>query len=88
MANKHFVHASTHPKVTVGLGSFDVLCTLLSSTDAEAHVRMPTTGGIPEFLTFARDGRVQRARVALRKQGPLGIDLWLDLQGEQDARAA
>ncbi|MEE7493043.1 hypothetical protein MOTC310_22265 [Methylobacterium oryzae] len=88
MANKHFVHASTHPTATIRLGSFDVPCTVLSSTEATAHVRVLTTGGISEHITFVRDGEVRRARVALRKQGPLGLDLWLDLQASQDARAA
>lgn len=88
MANKHFVHASTHSTATIRLGSFDVPCTVLSSTEATAHVRVITTGGIPEHLTFVRDGEVRRGRVALRKQGPLGLDLWLDLQVSQDARAA
>ncbi len=88
MANKHFTHASTHPTATIRLGSFDVPCTVLSSTDATAHVRVITAGGIPEHLTFVRAGEVRRARVALRKQGPLGLDLWLDLQVAQDARAA
>ncbi|MGU3469165.1 hypothetical protein ACLBXO_30405 [Methylobacterium sp. C33D] len=88
MANKHFVHEFTHPTATIRLGSFDVPCTVLSSTEATAHVRVITTGGIPEHLTFVRDGKVRRGRVALRKQGPLGLDLWLDLQVAQDARAA
>ncbi|MBP2493646.1 hypothetical protein J3A76_000976 [Methylobacterium sp. PvP109] len=61
---------------------------MLSSTEATAHVRVITTGGIPEHLTFVRDGEVRRGRVALRKQGPLGLDLWLDLKVAQDARAA
>lgn len=88
MANKHFTHASTQPTATIRLGSFDVPCTVLSSSEATAHVRVVTAGGIPEHLTFVRDGEVRRARVALRKQGPLGLDLWLDLQVAQDARAA
>lgn len=88
MANKHFVHASTHLSATIRLGSFDVPCTVLSSSEATAHVRVLTTGGISEHITFVRDGEVRRARVALRKQGPLGLDLWLDLQASQDSRAA
>ncbi|MGN8097799.1 hypothetical protein [Methylobacterium sp. 22177] len=88
MANKHFVHASTHPKATIRVGRFDVPCTVLSHTDAAAHVRVLTAGGIPEHLTLVREGQVQRARIALRKQGPLGLDLWLDLQRNQDARVA
>ncbi len=88
MANKHFTQASTHPTAMIRLGSFDVPCTVISSTDATAHVRVITAGDIPEHLTFVRAGEVRRARVALRKQGPLGLDLWLDLQVAQDARAA
>lgn len=88
MANKQFVQASTHPTATIRLGSFDVPCIVLSANEAAAHVRVVTSGGIPEHLTFVRDGEVRRARVALRKQGPLGLDLWLDLQVAQDARAA
>lgn len=88
MANKHFAQASTHPTATIRLGSFDVPCSVLSSDEATAHVRVAATAGIPELLTFVRDGEVRRARVALRKQGPLGLDLWLDLQAVQNARAA
>lgn len=88
MANKHFIQASTHPTATIRLGSFDVPCSVLSCTDATAHVRVATAGGVPEHLTFVRDGEARRARVALRKQGPLGLDLWLDLQVAQQARAA
>lgn len=88
MANKHFAQPSTHPTAAIRLGSFDVPCTVLSFTDATAHVRVMTSGGIPERLTFVRAGEVRRARVALRKQGPLGLDLWLDLQVSQDARVA
>ena len=75
MANKHFNQAPTHPMATIRLGSFDVPCTVLSSTEATAHIRVVTAGGIPEHLTFVRDGAIQRARVALRKQGPLGRPL-------------
>ncbi|MBY0252725.1 MAG: hypothetical protein K2X54_15335 [Methylobacterium organophilum] len=88
MANKHFTHASTHPTATIRLGCFDVPCTVLSFSEATAHVRVVTAGGIPEQPTFVRDGEIRRARVALRKQGPLGLDLWLDFQVAQDARAA
>ena len=88
MANKHFTQASTHPMATIRLGSFDVPCTVLSSTEATAHVRVLTAGGITEHVSFVRDGEVRRARVAMRKQGPLGLDLWLDLQDQQAARAA
>lgn len=87
MANKHFVHVSTHPTATIRRGSFDVPCTVLSSTETTAHVRVITAGGIPEHLNFVSDGEVRCGRVALRKQGPLGLDLWLDLQVSQDARA-
>lgn len=88
MANKHFTHASTHPTATIRLGSFDVPCSVLSSNEATAHVRVITAGGVPENLTFVRDGVARRARVALRKQGQLGLDLWLDLQAVQEVRAA
>lgn len=88
MANKHFVHASRHPTATIRLGSFDIPCSVLASNERSAHVRVVTAGGIPEHLTIIRDGEVWRARVALRKQGPLGLDLWLDLQGAQGAQAA
>ncbi|MGU3662034.1 hypothetical protein [Methylobacterium fujisawaense] len=88
MANEHFAHASTHRVATIRLGSFDVPCTVLSSTDASTHVRVVTAGGIPEYLILVRDGEARRARVAMRKQGPSGLDLWLDLQVAQDARAA
>lgn len=88
MANKDFVHASRHPTATIRLGSFDVPCSILASDDRGAHVRVLTAGGIPEHLTFLRDGQAQRARVAFRKQGPLGLDLWLDLQVVQSIRAA
>jgi len=88
MANEHFVHASRHPTATIRLGSFDVPCSILASDDRGAHVRVLTAGGIPEHLTFLRDGQEQRARVAFRKQGPLGLDLWLDLQVVQSIRAA
>ncbi|WP_419828571.1 hypothetical protein [Methylobacterium sp.] len=88
MANKHFVHAARHPTATIQLGSFDVPCSVLASNDGSAHVRVLTTGGIPEHLTFLRDGQAQRARYAFRKQSPLGLDLWLDLQVAEDIRAA
>ncbi|KQS79835.1 hypothetical protein ASG32_24560 [Methylobacterium sp. Leaf361] len=88
MANKHFVHTSTQPKAMIRVGRFDVPCTVLSSTDAAAHVRVLTTGGIPEYLKFVREGEILYARIAVRKQGPLGLDLWLDLQKGQDARVA
>lgn len=88
MANEHFAHASTHRAATIRLGSFDVPCTVLSSTDASAHVRVVTADGIPEYLILVRDGEARRAHVAMRKQGPLGLGLWLDLRVAQDARAA
>ncbi len=88
MANKHFVQTSTHPMATICLGSFDLPCSVLSSNEATAHVRVVTAGGIPEHLTFVRESLARRARVALRKQGPLGLDLWLDLHAAQDSRAA
>lgn len=88
MANKHFVQASKYPTASIRLGSFDVPCSVLSSNENTAHVRVITAGGVPENLTFVRDGEVRRARVALRKQGPLGLDLWLDLQAAQEVRAA
>jgi hypothetical protein len=88
MANKHFVHASHHPMATIRLGSFDVPCSILAIDDGSAHVRVLTAVGIPEHLTFLRDGQAQRARVAFRKQGPLGLDLWLGVQVAQAIRAA
>ncbi|MER2197239.1 hypothetical protein [Methylobacterium brachiatum] len=88
MASKHFVHPTPHPKATIRLGGFDVPCAILASDEGSAHVRVITAGGIPEHLTFVRAGEMLRARVAIRKQGPLGLDLWLDLQGARDAQAA
>ncbi|MCJ2144251.1 hypothetical protein [Methylobacterium sp. E-066] len=88
MANKHFVPAVPHLKATIKLGSFDVPCAILAYDEVSAHVRVIAAGGIPEHLTFVRDGETRRARVAIRKQGPLGLDLWLDLQAARDARAA
>ena len=88
MANKHFVRAARRQTATIKLGSFDVPCSVLASNESSAHVRVIAAGGIPEHLTFLCDGQAWRARVALRKQGPLGLDLWLNLEVVKNIRAA
>ena len=88
MTDKHFVRINPHPKAALKLGSFDVPCSILAYDEISAHVRVLSAGGIAEHLTFVRNGEMRRARLANRKQGPLGLDLWLDLQGARDAQAA
>ncbi len=47
-----------------------------------------TAGGHFGEVTFVRDGDVRSARITLRKQGPLGLDLWLELEPIEAVRAA
>ena len=88
MSNKHFDRAPAHPKATLRLGTFDVPCSVISSNATTAHVRVMTAGGFFGALAFVSDGAQRQAKITLRKQGPLGLDLWLDLEAVQDVRAA
>lgn len=88
MANLHFTHTPNHPKAHVLLGSLSVPCSVLERSTTQARIRVLTTGGFPEHLSVAFEGETRRARVALRKQGALGLDLWLDLLASESAAAA
>jgi hypothetical protein len=88
MANKHFDRTPGHPKAILRLGTFDVPCSVISCDATTAHVRVMTAGGSFGALALVREGEARPAKVVLRKQGPLGLDLWLDLEAVQDKRAA
>ncbi|WP_449411455.1 hypothetical protein [Methylobacterium komagatae] len=88
MSNKHFVQAPSHPKAFLRMGSYDVPCSVLSSDENAVRVRVMTAGGHFGEVTFVRDGDVRSARITLRKQGPLGLDLWLELEPIEAVRAA
>ncbi|MCJ2107901.1 hypothetical protein MKK70_21480 [Methylobacterium sp. E-041] len=88
MANKHFNQAPTHTTASIRFDGEVVPCAVLSLAGSAAHVRVFTTGRVPDEIAFVQDGADQRAQVALRKQGPLGLDLWLDLHAARDAIAA
>lgn len=88
MANKHFVQPPKHPKASLRMGGYEVPCSVLSSDENAVRVRVMTSGGHFGDLTFVRDGIARGARITLRKQGPLGLDLWLALEPTQAAQAA
>ncbi|MET3411153.1 hypothetical protein [Methylobacterium sp. 1030] len=88
MANKHFVQASCLPMATIRLGARTIPCAILTSDSTTAHVRVTQPGGISDAVTFVHDGEARPARIALRKQGPSGLDLWLELQLTSDVRTA
>jgi hypothetical protein len=88
MANNQFAQAPTLQKATLRIGSYDVPCSVLISDGSTAHVRVMTAGGHFGEVAFVQGGEVRQARITLRKQGPLGLDLWLQLQPAQAAQAA
>ncbi|MCJ2023277.1 hypothetical protein [Methylobacterium sp. J-067] len=88
MANKQFAQAPTLQKATLRMGSYDVPCSVLMSNGSTAHVRVMTAGGHFGEVAFVQGGEVRQVRITLRKQGPLGLDLWLDLETAHTAQAA
>ncbi|GJD59041.1 hypothetical protein [Methylobacterium dankookense] len=88
MANLHFTHTPNHPKAHILLGSLSVTCSVLERSTTQARIRVLNAGSVPEYLSVAFDDETRRARVALRKQGALGLDLWLDLLASETAAAA
>lgn len=88
MANKHFDQAPTHATASIRFNGSVVPCAVISVAEATAHVRVFSAGAVPEDIILVQDGEERRARIAVRKQGPLGLDLWLDLPAAQTTLAA
>ncbi|CAO4172815.1 hypothetical protein [Methylorubrum aminovorans] len=80
MVNKHFTHDASGKTGKILLSSSIVPCTVLERSDTSAKVRVLAAASLPERLNVEIDGQAREAHVAVRKQGPLGLDLWLDLK--------
>lgn len=88
MANKHFTHDVPRKSGKILLGSSIVPCIVLEQSSVSARVRVLVAARLPERLIVEIDGEVRHGRVGLRKQGPLGLDLWLDLKAVEISSAA